>query len=249
MLKLFFSGAFYISKMRFLVAGTLLICVADHILPTLATVQSHGIIEVPRLSRYHPYLARKARRKEDVRLNHGIYYHRRMASPSPGVQPAVPSNPPITAGASTSANTTMTSSPDPASPPDADCMNALIAMNGQASNPSGMAICYNVLSYGNTTGTFQANLKLYRISDGSGDWVMVRQEGMSVGVMYPNATAAYANENTMFKRGNWLLHRPQVPSTGRQGKLMGRATSPAIISDLNFVGKVNNSTMSQPYNE
>ena len=38
------------------------------------------------------------------------------------------------------------------------CENAMTALNGQASNPSGMAVCYNLPFLDNTTGVFEAEI-------------------------------------------------------------------------------------------
>ena len=234
--------------MRFLQAGVLVACFADYVSPTFAAFSSGGIADVSHLSHHHPYLVRKARRKADVRLTHDVYYHRRMAMSVPEASSTSSADPSVASGAAfSSSNTTTTSSSN--STVDNACMKALSALNGQASNPSGMAVCYNMLSWDNSTGVFQADLKLYKISDGSGDWAMVQQQGISIGVTYPNATAAYANNNTISKRGNIMLSWPHVLATERQGDLIGRAAAPTIMSDLHFVGEVNNSTMGHPPDE
>ena len=234
--------------MRFLQAGVLVACFADYVSPTFAAFSSGGIADVSHLSHHHPYLVRKARRKADVRLTHDVYYHRRMAMSVPEASSTSSADPSVASGAAfSSSNTTTTSSSN--STVDNACMKALSALNGQASNPSGMAVCYNMLSWDNSTGVFQADLKLYKISDGSGDWATVQQQGISIGVTYPNATAAYANNNTISKRGNIMLSWPHVLATERQGDLIGRAAAPTIMSDLHFVGEVNKSTMGHPPDE
>ena len=236
----------YVPMRFFVLAGIFLAYIAGYISPTFAAISSNGMVDVAHLAQHHPYLARKARRKVDVRQSHEAYYRRRMAAIMPGVQSATSSDPLMASGYASSPNTT-TFSTGPAA--DDACMNALVIMDGQASNPSGMAVCYNMVSYDNSTGAFQADLKLYKISDGSGDWAMVQQQGMNVEVTYPNATAAYAKGNAMLKRGSSSLSWPRIPDSKRRRELMGRATSPQMMSDLKFVGKVNNSTMNQPYDE
>ena len=70
------------------------------------------------------------------------------------------------------------------------CISALTSLHGTASNPSGIAACYNVLAFDNTTGGFEAEVRLYRVGKPKGEWSGVDTvgEGVDVGVVFEKAT-------------------------------------------------------------
>ena len=70
------------------------------------------------------------------------------------------------------------------------CGAALIALHGDATNPSGIAACYNIQSLNNSTGIFAIDLRLYRISAPKGDWVNLDPSSVGVGLAYINATVS-----------------------------------------------------------
>ncbi|KAL5612877.1 hypothetical protein BROUX41_004044 [Berkeleyomyces rouxiae] len=56
-----------------------------------------------------------------------------------------------------------------------------------ASNPSGTGICYNLAALNITSGIFQADLRLYKISDPSGDFAAVLPSNIQVKLSYDGA--------------------------------------------------------------
>ncbi|KAM0794969.1 hypothetical protein BDR22DRAFT_779900, partial [Usnea florida] len=70
------------------------------------------------------------------------------------------------------------------------CGAALIALHGVATNPSGIAACYNIQSLNNSTGIFAVDLRLYRIAAPKGDWVDLDPSSVGVGLAYRNATVS-----------------------------------------------------------
>jgi hypothetical protein len=68
------------------------------------------------------------------------------------------------------------------------CMDTLGALNGQASNPSGIVVCYNLPFLDNRTGVFQAELRMYNVSAPINPWVGVTAADVSMTLSYLGAT-------------------------------------------------------------
>ena len=195
-------------------------------------ISGHGLGDVSNLFSHKRYSAYKVRRKlTDVQLSHDEAYLQRR------VDPAVPGAP------SSSATPTDTASKIPAmivvqasaanTTTDAACRTKLSALNGQASNPSGLAACYNVPEYDNSTGAFQADLSMWKIAAPTGDWAAVSQDSVMVALSYPGATVASQQKKT---------------TSAKRSSLEGRTATPIKITELTFVGMVNNGTLSKLQN-
>ena len=68
------------------------------------------------------------------------------------------------------------------------CSTALVNLHGVATNPSGLAACYNVQSLDSLTGSFEVDLRLYRISAPTGGWLKLDSSSVGVGLTYVSAT-------------------------------------------------------------
>ncbi|KAL9116803.1 MAG: hypothetical protein Q9187_006668 [Circinaria calcarea] len=122
------------------------------------------------------------------------------------------------------------------------CLKALGTPNDQASNPSGITVCYNVLSFDNSTGAFQADLQLYQISPASGDWAVLQEQGMDLKLSYPSTTVAPIYNSSIVERANEL--NSWLPISAVEGPELHRRTdSPRIIADLSLTGSIDTSTM------
>ncbi|OAQ96870.1 hypothetical protein LLEC1_07264 [Akanthomyces lecanii] len=69
------------------------------------------------------------------------------------------------------------------------CVGALRAVT-RASNPSGNCICYNLPSLDARTGVFEAELRLYKVSDPRGSWTGIKPSDVKVSVSYHGASAS-----------------------------------------------------------
>lgn len=72
---------------------------------------------------------------------------------------------------------------------DKACREALAHVPA-ASNPSGNCICYNLPSLDASTGVFTADLRLYQISEPSGDFKGISAADIKVSVAYKGASAS-----------------------------------------------------------
>ncbi|TVY15871.1 hypothetical protein LARI1_G006976 [Lachnellula arida] len=116
----------------------------------------------------------------------------------------------------------------------AACTTSLEALGGVASNPSGMAVCYNLPFLDNTTGVFQADLRLYTISAPTGDFANIATQNVQVGLAYNGATVSAVNSTMLKARGNGisLISWPR-------GMEKREAAAPAMAQSYAFVGQVN----------
>ena len=68
------------------------------------------------------------------------------------------------------------------------CAEAVAKLGGKASNPSGLAACYNLPYLDNTKGTFEAEVRIFNVSAATGDFVSVAQGSMMLNLEYANAS-------------------------------------------------------------
>ena len=128
----------------------------------------------------------------------------------------------------------------------AACTKALAALNGITLNPSGIAVCYNLPYYDNTTGIFQADLRLYRVSDARDEWAGVKSQDINAALSY--AGAAVSPSVRTVKRAappkvakSWP---PVVRGLGISLEKRQGAPAPQMLQVFNFVGQINKNLMS-----
>lgn len=122
----------------------------------------------------------------------------------------------------------------------AACTTALEALNGKASNDAGMAVCYNLPFLNNSTGVFQADLRLFTISPPTGSFANIPSQNVTVGLSYNGATVSETNGTTLARRaegGASLISWP--PS-----EMNKRATAPTMAQAYSFVGQINKDLLS-----
>lgn len=122
---------------------------------------------------------------------------------------------------------------------EAACNTALMMLNGVASNPAGMAVCYNLPYLDNSTGVFQADLRLYMISNPSGDFSGVPAQNVTVGLQYFGASVQTINPSELEKRDvrSW-------PSTESESEIEKRAAmTPSLVQSYAFIGQINMNLM------
>lgn len=125
----------------------------------------------------------------------------------------------------------------------AACQNALKGLNGQASNPSGIAVCYNLPFLDNQTGIFQAELRMYNVSAPINPWTGVTAGDVSMTLSYLGATVQ--NMNGTFAKREEQLFWPPIKEREVDGMLVERQDNggPSELKVLMYVGKVNSNLM------
>jgi hypothetical protein len=119
----------------------------------------------------------------------------------------------------------------------AACISALTNLNGVASNPAGMAVCYNLPFLDNTTGTFEADLRLYMIGQPTGDFTGVPSQNVTVGLQYANASAETIDPNELMRR-NLEFSLLSRPIKARDGAVKRQAMVPVMIQMYALKGQI-----------
>jgi hypothetical protein len=119
------------------------------------------------------------------------------------------------------------------------CESALQALNGQASNPTGLAICYNLPFLDNTTGIFEAELRLYNISAPINPWAGVTASDVSMTLSYLGATVQSMNGTVIKRDISW----PPVRESLVERQSSGSSTGPVELKVLSYVGRINSNLM------
>jgi hypothetical protein len=128
----------------------------------------------------------------------------------------------------------------------AACMQTLENLNGKASNPSGIAVCYNLPFLDNSTGIFQAELRMYNVSAPIDPWQSVTLSDVSMTLSYLGATVQAMG--TMDANGTMSnLAAAKLPARARSeaGTLVGRQTisTTTELKVLMYVGRINSNLL------
>jgi hypothetical protein len=122
----------------------------------------------------------------------------------------------------------------------AACETALSSLNGQASNPSGIAVCYNLPFLDNQTGVFQAELRMYNVSAPINPWAGITAADVSMTLSYSGATVQTMN-STFAKRD---IAWPPIKVREADGRLVTRqANGITELKVLMYVGQINRNLM------
>ncbi|KAI4256654.1 MAG: hypothetical protein LQ352_002002 [Teloschistes flavicans] len=183
---------------------------------------------------HHNYLTRKSALEAHAVVNHQAFHQRNVVQSPPAQSPTAPST---ALPATSSPSEAMLSSPSTwKNQTMAACVRSLSALNGKASNPSGLAACYNVQSLDTKTGIFNADLQLYRVAAATGDWVSLMTRAVNVGLSYSDATVAPSGSNRKRAQVSYSAE-PQL----LEGIRVRRAAVavPSMVQDMSFIGKIN----------
>lgn len=124
----------------------------------------------------------------------------------------------------------------------AACMQTLSSLNGQASNPSGIAVCYNLPFLDNTTGVFQAELRMYNVSAPINPWVGVTAADVSMTLSYLGATVQNMQGN--FAKRELISPVAEGRLIERQNNNNGQNVNGMTqLKVLMYVGRINENLM------
>ncbi|KFY24296.1 hypothetical protein V493_05332 [Pseudogymnoascus sp. VKM F-4281 (FW-2241)] len=123
----------------------------------------------------------------------------------------------------------------------AACTTALVMLRGLPNSPSGMAMCYNLPFLDNSTGVFEADLRLFSIGPPTGAFADVAPADVAIDVQFVGAQAQPVPITDLVARPNVAargLPRSWLPS--KRGLLAKRADqAPVLTHSFAFVGQVN----------
>lgn len=125
----------------------------------------------------------------------------------------------------------------------AACMTNLGRLNGQASNPSGIAVCYNLPFLDNKTGIFQAELRMYNVSAPIDPWKGVTAADVSMTLSYLGATVQNMAGN--FTKREEVSWPPIRVREDHDGMLVERQNTNSMteLKVLMYVGRINSNLM------
>lgn len=118
------------------------------------------------------------------------------------------------------------------------CSESLTSLNGKVNNPSGMAVCYNLPFLDNSTGVFEADLRLFMVANPSGGFVNIAADKVQVGLMYDGATVTPVNASSLRRRDTASVSI-SYQYKKRAMHLAKRAIAPRLIQSYAFVGQIN----------
>ncbi|KAK0621924.1 hypothetical protein B0T17DRAFT_494259 [Bombardia bombarda] len=117
---------------------------------------------------------------------------------------------------------------------NAACLSALNALQ-RATNPTGACVCYNLPALNNTTGLFEADLRLYRINSPTGEFAGVAPENIEVSLSYNGATVQAISRDSGAQN-----------ATKRELASRQAAEAPKLLQAYLFVGKIDQAKMATP---
>ena len=194
---------------------------------SLSRVVPKAPVDISHAYRHTGYIDQRVRGDAHAILNHQLYHlrHIERSSAAPAAAPAA--SPPEQKAATPAPNNAATPMQNPAPA----CLKALTALNGNASNPSGMAVCYNVMQMDNTTGVFMADVRLYKIAAPTGDWATLDMKKVSTGLTYLGANVSNPLPSTT-KRDELQLSDDAIDEFAKRA-----AAPPRSVQNSTFIGK------------
>jgi hypothetical protein len=114
------------------------------------------------------------------------------------------------------------------------CSSALQSLNGVASNPSGIAACYNIPFWDNSTGVFHADLRLFTISQPTNEFTGISPADVKVDLSYASASVQSV-DNAALRRRDYDHARslPVVELGKRQSQQPSLSQSYALYGQIN----------------
>ena len=205
-----------------------------------ATVYARDSSDTVPVLGHSGWIDSRVRTRADIVLNHADYKVRNVDTTGLQGKAVVSASPSETAA---------TTTPFPTMSPidnatHAACVSSLMSLNGQAASATGISVCYNIAYFNNSTGTFEADVRLYRVSPPTGEWASLVQTSASVGLVYPNASVA---DGTGGITGRRLVRRQLLSPS--EGHLAARTDAPKNIAAMVFVGQLDSPMLTQAANE
>ncbi|KAL0944919.1 uncharacterized protein CTRU02_202806 [Colletotrichum truncatum] len=128
----------------------------------------------------------------------------------------------------------------------AACTAALSHLDA-ASNPSGTCICYNLPSLDTKTGVFEADLRLFKVSEPSGAFSGIPPQNIQVGLSFNGASVSPVSASRIgnARRDNNNMARDMTFEVS-WGGLEKRVVTPQALQTYLFVGQIDQTRMVAP---
>ncbi|KAF2196602.1 hypothetical protein GQ43DRAFT_467064 [Delitschia confertaspora ATCC 74209] len=136
------------------------------------------------------------------------------------------------------------------------CRSALTSLDGQASNPSGLAVCYNLPFLDKQRGVFQAELRMYNVSAPIDPWVGITAGDVTMTLSYLGATVQMMNGTFSKHKRAAEVGWPPIRRENVDGLLVEKRQNagaegkrPTELKVLMYVGKINSNLMGSAMTE
>ncbi|KAI9819347.1 MAG: hypothetical protein M1832_004052 [Thelocarpon impressellum] len=116
----------------------------------------------------------------------------------------------------------------------AACMESLRALNGTASNPSGLAVCYNLPSLNNATGQFKADLRLYRVAPPTAEWEGIPDGDISADLRFKGAAVTPKGNGRRAALEPRQSPSPSMPRSLKTFSFDGKMTPELVSKAMNL---------------
>ena len=116
----------------------------------------------------------------------------------------------------------------------------------EASNPSGTCVCYNLPILDNSTGTFEADLRLFQLSEPKGDFEGIPQEKIEVELSYTGASVTEAQKQPT---GPQTSATPPAAAGLSTRQNNNNAGDLPLLQSYLFIGQVDKDKMSDQIDE
>ncbi|TQV94136.1 hypothetical protein V2A60_002803 [Cordyceps javanica] len=120
------------------------------------------------------------------------------------------------------------------------CVDALRSIQ-RASNPSGNCICYNLPSLDAKSGVFEAEMRLYKVSEPRGSWTGIKPSDINVSVSYTGASASPVKPETLSAKGMKGAMSSVIRRLGLQAR---EDHNPELLQVYMLVGQIDKKEMS-----
>ncbi|KAF4994072.1 hypothetical protein FGRMN_5987 [Fusarium graminum] len=111
----------------------------------------------------------------------------------------------------------------------------------KSTNPSGTCVCYNLPSLDVKTGVFEADLRLYQVSEPRGSFAAVEPKDINVGISYNGASVMPIDANSV--NGTGLVGK--MPGMGKRSDEMLLLQSYMLVGRIDSDKMLDNMTMDQ----
>jgi hypothetical protein len=120
---------------------------------------------------------------------------------------------------------------------DTACIKALVPLS-RSSNPSGNCICYNLPSLDTASGVFEAELRLYRISEARDSFTNITPENIRVALKYHGASVSPVSVDELMGMG-------KVENQTQMVAPRAVADAPRLVQTYYFVGQIDQAKMAE----
>lgn len=116
------------------------------------------------------------------------------------------------------------------------CMKALGQLS-EATNPSGTCVCYNLPALDTNTGVFQADLRLYKVSEARDQFSGIASENIQVGLAYKGASVSQSGSSTEAAAAG------EATSATKAKRNLVKRAEPELMQTYTFVGQIDQEQM------